>query len=153
MTRPLLARDLWSTAVVLPSCEASHAATSTTMRAVLDKSLADFAAAEPPPWQIPHDDSTIGVRADLVRPLFAHDFDDTTVAAAAARLTRQSAVVFGQCPTAAAWQEIPSTYVICADDRATPPRSSARTPRGPRKWWSYRSPTIPSSPGRTCRPR
>jgi len=29
--------------------------------------------------------------------------------------------VFGQRTTRAAWREIPSTYVVCADDLATPP--------------------------------
>ena len=86
-----------------------------------DEALADFGDGAPAPWQVPHDDGTIGVRADLVRPLFAHDFDDVTFAAAAERLTNQRAAVFGQRPAAAAWQEIPSTYVVCAGDRATPP--------------------------------
>ncbi|WIY04307.1 alpha/beta hydrolase [Amycolatopsis mongoliensis] len=85
------------------------------------EALADFGTGEPPPWHVSHGDGTAGVREELVRPLFAQDFDDATYAGAAARLTVQNEAVFGQRTTAAAWREIPSTYVVCADDRATQP--------------------------------
>src|SRR5918999_1037778 len=39
------------------------------------------------------------------------------------RLTRQPLAVFGQAPRAVAWREKPSTYVVCAEDRATPPEA------------------------------
>jgi len=89
------------------------------------ETLAGFGGADPlehpPPLQVSHGDGTAGVREELVRPLFAQDFDDPTYAAAADRLTTQNAVVFGQPTTRAAWRELPSTYVVCGEDRATPP--------------------------------
>lgn len=85
------------------------------------EALADFGSGEVPPWHVSHGDGTAGVREELVRPLFAQDFDDQTYGAAAARLTDQNEAVFGQRTTSAAWRQCPSTYVVCADDRATPP--------------------------------
>ncbi len=87
------------------------------------EALADFGTGEPPPWHVSHGDGTASVREDLVRPLFAQDFDDTTYAAAAARLTAQNEAVFGQPAPRAAWRTVPSTYVVCGDDRATPPET------------------------------
>ncbi|SFW52006.1 alpha/beta fold hydrolase [Amycolatopsis australiensis] len=85
------------------------------------EALAGFGTGEPPPWHVSHGDGTASVREELVRPLFAQDFDDATYAGAAGRLTAQNEVVFGQPVTTAAWRRIPSTYVVCAEDRATPP--------------------------------
>jgi pimeloyl-ACP methyl ester carboxylesterase len=87
------------------------------------EALADFAAADAPPRHVSHGDGTASVREELVRPLFAQDFDDATYAAAADRLTPQNEAVFGQRTTRAAWREIPSTYVVCAEDLATPPET------------------------------
>ncbi|MFF1611024.1 alpha/beta fold hydrolase [Amycolatopsis sp. NPDC058278] len=67
--------------------------------------------------------ATAGVREEFVRPLFAQDFDDGTYAAAAGRLTRQNEAVFGRPATRAAWREVPSTYVVCGEDRATLPET------------------------------
>jgi pimeloyl-ACP methyl ester carboxylesterase len=51
-----------------------------------------------------------------------HDVTDPDVIAAAhGRLVPQSAAVFGQPVTAAAWTGTPSTYLVCADDRNTAP--------------------------------
>lgn len=85
------------------------------------EALADFGGSEPPPWHVSHDDGTASVREELVRPLFAQDFDDATYTAAADRLTPQNEVVFGQPVTKPAWRAVPSTYVVCGDDLATPP--------------------------------
>ena len=85
------------------------------------EALADFGTAAPPPWHVSHGDGTAGVREDLVRPLFAQDFDDPTYAGAAERLTAQNETVFGQPVTRVAWRDVPSTYVVCGEDRATPP--------------------------------
>lgn len=90
------------------------------------EALADFGGSEPPPRHVSHGDGTASVREELVRPLFAQDFDDTTYAGAAARLTPQNEAVFGQPVTTAAWRAVPSTYVVCADDRATLPETQRR---------------------------
>ena len=41
--------------------------------------------------------------------------------AAITRLGPQPAATLGDTPTAVAWRERPSTYVVCTDDRAVPP--------------------------------
>jgi pimeloyl-ACP methyl ester carboxylesterase len=112
--------------VVLTEAAAGHPAAHrlvyvTSFLPDTGEALADFGTGDPEPRQLSHGDGTASIREELVRPLFAHDFGDTTYAAAAARLTPQAEVVFGQRPTAAAWREIPSTYLLCAGDRATPP--------------------------------
>ena len=38
-------------------------------------------------------------------------------------MTRQPLAAFGQAPRAVAWQEKPSTYVVCAENRATSPKA------------------------------
>lgn len=90
------------------------------------EALADFGGGEPAPWHVGRGDGTASVREEFVRPLFAQDFDDPTYAGAAARLTPQNEAVFGQAVTKAAWREVPSTYLVCADDRATLPETQRR---------------------------
>ncbi|MFB9690365.1 alpha/beta fold hydrolase [Amycolatopsis plumensis] len=90
------------------------------------EALADFGTGEPPPWHVSHGDGTASVREELVRPLFAQDFDDRTYAAAAARLTTQNEAVFGRPATRAAWRDVPSTYLLCAEDRATLPETQRK---------------------------
>ncbi|WP_290051446.1 alpha/beta hydrolase [Amycolatopsis solani] len=84
------------------------------------QALADFGGGGEP-RHVSHGDGTASVREELVRPLFAQDFDDATYAGAAARLAAQNEAVFGQRTTEAAWRGVPSTYVVCGDDLATPP--------------------------------
>lgn len=90
------------------------------------EALADFGPGEPRPRHVSHGDGTASIREELVRPLFAQDFDDATYAAAAARLTPQNEAVFGQPTAKAAWRTVPSTYVVCADDRATLPATQRK---------------------------
>lgn len=67
------------------------------------------------------EDGTFGLHGDALTETFLHDCDPADVAPAHARLTRQSSSVAGQHVAAAAWQDIPTTYVVCALDRGTPP--------------------------------
>jgi len=62
--------------------------------------------------------SHIAVRSEEV--LYG-DCPPEVAAAAAARLTRQSVAAIATAQTAAAWQSLPSTYLICEQDRAVPP--------------------------------
>ncbi|BBJ46025.1 hypothetical protein SSPO_087430 [Streptomyces antimycoticus] len=48
--------------------------------------------------------------------------DPEIQAQAADHLARQRVRVTGQPVGAAAWQQVPSTYLVCAQDRGTPPR-------------------------------
>ncbi|MFF3074880.1 alpha/beta fold hydrolase [Kitasatospora sp. NPDC057904] len=41
---------------------------------------------------------------------------------AADHIARQSVQVTGQPVGAAAWQQVPSTYLVCTQDRGTPPQ-------------------------------
>ena len=68
------------------------------------------------------EDGTMGLKAELAPDAFMQDCDGEAVAGAMRRLTRQPLAVFGQSPRAVAWREKPSTYVVCAEDRATPAR-------------------------------
>ncbi|MGH3932701.1 MAG: alpha/beta fold hydrolase [Pseudonocardiaceae bacterium] len=89
-----------------------------------DQSHASFAGPEPPPWMDPRDDGTTGIRTEqpeLLHALFLQDCDQETRDEATRRLTRQSLAAFAQPPRGVAWRTVPSTYVICTDDRATPP--------------------------------
>ena len=65
----------------------------------------------------------MGIKAELTPDAFMQDCDEEAVAGALERLTRQPLAVFGQTPRAVAWRERPSTYVVCAEDRATPPEA------------------------------
>lgn len=68
-----------------------------------------------------HDDGTMTVDLDIARRAFYHDCDPATADAAIAQLQPQSAASLGGAATRAAWRQKPSTYVVCADDRAIPP--------------------------------
>lgn len=77
---------------------------------------------EPGPWMDPRpEEGTMGIKAELTTDAFMQDCDEEAVAGALERLTRQPLAVFGQSPRAVAWREKPSTYLVCAEDRATPP--------------------------------
>jgi pimeloyl-ACP methyl ester carboxylesterase len=83
------------------------------------------AGAGPNPNPVPtrqHADGSLSVTGDDLVPRFLHDVDDPElVSGALARLTRQSASVFGTPVTAAAWRDIPAWYLVCAQDRSTAP--------------------------------
>ena len=90
-----------------------------------DETLASLSGGrEPGPWLDPRpEDGTMGVKAELLPEAFMQDCDEEAVAGALERLTRQPLAAFGQSPRGVAWLEKPSTYVVCAEDRATPPEA------------------------------
>jgi pimeloyl-ACP methyl ester carboxylesterase len=90
-----------------------------------DETMASFAGSrEPGPWMDPRpQDGMMGLKAEFLPGAFMQDCDEATVAEALDRVTLQPLVVFGQTPRAVAWREKPSTYVVCAKDRATPPEA------------------------------
>jgi pimeloyl-ACP methyl ester carboxylesterase len=104
---------------------ARHLVYVTSVMPERDETLASFGGGrEPGPWMDPRpEDGTIGIKAELAPEAFMQDCDEAAVAGALERLTRQPLVVFGQAPRAVAWREKPSTYVVCAEDRATPPEA------------------------------
>lgn len=65
---------------------------------------------------------TFGVRPELLVDTFLQDCDPEDQVRAAHHLARQSTHVITQPVGAAAWQQVPSTYLVCAQDLGTPPR-------------------------------
>jgi pimeloyl-ACP methyl ester carboxylesterase len=104
---------------------AEHLVYVTSVMPELDETLSSFGGGrEPGPWMDPRpEDGTMGVKAELLPGAFMQDCDEAAVAGALERLTRQPLTVFGQAPRAVAWHEKPSTYVVCAEDLATPPEA------------------------------
>ncbi|GAA2244438.1 hypothetical protein GCM10010145_09110 [Streptomyces ruber] len=87
------------------------------------QSLSEFGDGSPAPFlDIDSDAGTFSVRPELLVDTFLQDCDPEIQAQAAGHLARQSLQVTGQPVQAAAWQQVPSTYLICAQDRGTPPR-------------------------------
>ena len=85
------------------------------------QSLSDFSDGKPDPFlDIDPETGTFGVRPELLVDTFLHDCDFDTRTQAADHLSRQSAQVTGQPVAAAAWQQVSTTYLVCAQDRGTP---------------------------------
>jgi pimeloyl-ACP methyl ester carboxylesterase len=63
--------------------------------------------------------SVAGYDASSFGARFAQDADAATQRAAWERVTSQSAAAFVTPTTAAGWEGVDSTYLICADDRST----------------------------------
>ena len=97
----------------------------TSVMPELDETMASLGeSGEPGPWMDPRpEDGTMGIKAELTPDAFMQDCDEEAVSGALERLTRQPLAVFGQSPRAVAWREKPSTYIVCAEDRATPPEA------------------------------
>ncbi len=81
------------------------------------ESLLGTVGGQPPSWW--------KVDGDLFSPLTPHeiffaDVDPDVAAAAIARLRPQSYAVASDRLTAAAWKDVPSTYVVCENDNAIP---------------------------------
>ena len=87
------------------------------------QSLSDFGDGAPAPFlDVDPEAGTFGVRPGLLGETFLQDCDPGIRARAADHLAAQSLRVTGQPVGAAAWRHVPSTYVVCAQDRGTPPR-------------------------------
>jgi pimeloyl-ACP methyl ester carboxylesterase len=96
-------------------------------------SLAALSAGPDPVPVIPHADGSVSVDARDAAAFdarFLHDVTDPAlVRGAHDRLCAQSSAVFGAGATAAAWERVPSTYLVCAHERSTHPdlqRAQAR---------------------------
>ena len=107
-------------------CEnVKHLVYVTSVMPERDETMASFSGSgEPGPWMDPRpEDGMMGLKSELLPEAFMQDCDEATVAGALERVTRQPLLVFGQTPRAVAWREKPSTYIVCAEDRATPPEA------------------------------
>lgn len=87
------------------------------------QSLSSFGEEEPAPFlDIDPAGGTFTVRPDFLAETFLQDCDPDIQREATSKTALQSLVVLGQPVKAAAWQEVPSTYLVCAHDRGTPAR-------------------------------
>jgi pimeloyl-ACP methyl ester carboxylesterase len=85
------------------------------------ESLSSFGDGTPAPYLEFHQDGTFEVRKEVATETFMQDCDLDAVEQGHARLVRQSVAVAAQPVGAAAWHDIPSTYVVCALDNGTAP--------------------------------
>ena len=91
------------------------------------QSLQDFAGPEPAPFlDADAAGGTFGVRPEQMVPTFLQDCDGPLQTAGLQRLARQSLRVTGQPVSAAAWHDVPSTYLVCARDLGTPAQRQRR---------------------------
>ena len=88
------------------------------------ESLLDAMGNELPPWLTVDADAGTCLPERAEEILYA-DCSADVAAAATALLCPQALGALGTPQTAAAWRELPSTYLICEDDRAVPPAAQA----------------------------
>ena len=85
------------------------------------QSLSTFGGEEPAPFlEIDPESGTFTVRPDALAETFLHDCDPEIQRQATSKTSRQSLAVLEQPVQSAAWQQVPSTYLVCAEDRGTP---------------------------------
>jgi pimeloyl-ACP methyl ester carboxylesterase len=85
------------------------------------QSLSSFGGEEPAPFlEVDPDGGTFTVRADALAETFLQDCDAQVREEAMSRIALQSLAVLGAPVSAAAWQQVPTTYLVCAEDRGTP---------------------------------
>jgi pimeloyl-ACP methyl ester carboxylesterase len=85
------------------------------------QSLSSFGGEEPAPFlDLDPEGGTFTVRSDALAETFLQDCDPEIQQGALDKTARQSLAVIGAPVGAAAWQQLPSTYLVCADDRGTP---------------------------------
>jgi pimeloyl-ACP methyl ester carboxylesterase len=85
------------------------------------QSLSSFGGEEPAPFlDIDPEAGTFTVRRDALAGTFLQDCDPQIQRQAADRTAQQSLAVLQQPVEAAAWRHVPSTYLVCAQDRGTP---------------------------------
>lgn len=92
------------------------------------QSLSSFGGEAPAPFlDIDSVGGTFTVRAEVLTETFMHDCDPEIQAQAPGKLARQSLAVLGAPVAAAAWQQVPSTYLVCTQDRGGTPADRQRT--------------------------
>lgn len=94
---------------------------------------------------VPHEDGTSTVRDDMIQPLFYHQCPDEDVERANSLLVRDD--MHGAAPPprprALAYERIPTTYVVCTEDRCLTPegqREQARRATRVAEWPTDHSP-------------
>jgi pimeloyl-ACP methyl ester carboxylesterase len=85
------------------------------------QSLSSFGGEEPAPFlEVDPEAGTFTVRPDALAETFLQDCGPEIQREALDKTAHQSLAVLEAPVQAAAWQQLPSTYLVCADDRGTP---------------------------------
>jgi pimeloyl-ACP methyl ester carboxylesterase len=85
------------------------------------QSLSSFGGEEAAPFlEIDPEGGTFTVRPEALAETFLQDCDPQIQREATDKTARQSVAVLEQPVQSAAWQQIASTYLVCAQDRGTP---------------------------------
>lgn len=85
------------------------------------ESLSSFGDGDPAPFlDVDAEAGTFGVRPEALADTFLQDCSPEIARDALTHLARQSLSVTQAPVAAAAWQHVPSSYLVCADDRGTP---------------------------------
>ena len=85
------------------------------------QSLSSFGGEEPAPFlDIDPEGGTFTVRPEALAETFLQDCDPEIQRQAMDKTARQSLAVLEQPVRSAAWQHVPTTYLVCAQDRGTP---------------------------------
>jgi pimeloyl-ACP methyl ester carboxylesterase len=84
------------------------------------QSLSSFGGEEPAPFlDIDPQGGTFSVRPEALAETFLQDCDTQIQLQAMDKTARQSLAVLEQPVQSAAWQHVPSTYLVCAQDQGT----------------------------------
>ena len=84
------------------------------------QSLSSFGGEEPAPFlDIDPEAGTFTVRPEALAETFLQDCDPEIQQQAMDKTARQSLAVLEQPVRSAAWQQVPSTYLVCAQDHGT----------------------------------
>jgi pimeloyl-ACP methyl ester carboxylesterase len=85
------------------------------------QSLSSFGGEEPAPFlDIDSEGGTFSVRPEVLAETFLQDCDLEIQREARDKTARQSLSVLDEPVQSAAWQHVPSTYLVCGEDRGTP---------------------------------
>lgn len=85
------------------------------------QSLSSFGGEEPGPFlDVDPEGGTFSVRPEALAETFLQDCEPGIQREAANRTAHQSLAVLEQPVQAAGWQHVPSTYLLCTEDRGTP---------------------------------
>jgi pimeloyl-ACP methyl ester carboxylesterase len=91
------------------------------------ESLSTFGSDTPPPFlDFDPEGGTFGARPELFAETFVQDCPPDIVRDGAVRLVRQTIAVTQQPVRAAAWHDVPTTYLVCTEDRGTPVAAQRR---------------------------
>lgn len=87
----------------------------------IGQSLSSFGGEEPAPFlDIDPDGGTFTVRPQALAETFLQDCAPEIQRQALEKTARQSLAVLEEPVRATAWQDVPSTYLVCAQDQGTP---------------------------------